>query len=127
MSIPAIGSVLTLECLGDAPGGPRFLDGRTMDSTVGLTGDSVPSGTQWALTSHAQDVATLNTMTPNSGTRWAVSEVDDGVVTLRCLGLVEGDRFLDGRTMDATVGLAPDTGQRLPARGGASASPAGWS
>ena len=136
MSIPAIGSVLTLECLGDAPGGPRFLDGRTVDSTVGLTGDSVPSGTQWALTSHAQDVVTLkcmgdiegarfldgrtadrtvglalNTMTPNSGTRWAVSEVDDGVVTLRCLGLVEGDRFLDGRTMNATVGLAPDIGQ----------------
>ena len=135
MAIPALGSVFTLECLGDAPGGPRFLDGRTMDRTVGLARDFSTSGTQWALTRHAQDVVTLkcmgdiegprfldgrtadqtvglalNTLPPHSGTCWAVSEVADGVLTLRCLGHADGARFLDGRTIDGSVGLAPDTG-----------------
>ncbi|MBO3459871.1 hypothetical protein G7B40_030295 [Aetokthonos hydrillicola Thurmond2011] len=31
------------------------------------------------------------------------------VVTLKCLGDVEGPRFLDGRTREGSVGLAPGT------------------
>ena len=58
MAIPALGSVFTLECLGTAPGGARFLDGRTLRATVGLAGDAMASGTQWALTRHAHDVVT---------------------------------------------------------------------
>jgi hypothetical protein len=89
-------SVATLEssemynfkCLGHIEG-PRWLDGRTADGTVGLapsTGD------------------------PYTGTKWQAFEVDDGIYTFKCLGHIEGPRWLDGRTADGTVGLAPSTG-----------------
>jgi hypothetical protein len=137
MSIPPIGSVFTIECRGGAPG-PKFLDGRTTDGTVGLAANTSPSGTQWLLTMHAGDVITLKCMgdlqgnryldgrtidgtvglvpdsrPENSGTRWHIFEAPDGVVTLRCLGLADGNRYLDGRTMDGTVGLAPNTGSQF--------------
>lgn len=65
----------------------NYLDGRTLDGTVGLA----PS------------------LDGYSGTRWSLGNVEDGV-TLFCLGYMEGPSYLDGRTADGTVGLAPDTG-----------------
>jgi hypothetical protein len=137
MPIPPIGSILTLECQGAAPG-PKFLDGRTREGTVGLAPNIYTSGTQWLLAMHAGAVITLKCMgdlrgaryldgrtldatvgllpdssAGNSGTRWAISEEPDGSVTLRCLGVADGNRYLDGRTMDGTVGLAPDTGPQF--------------
>jgi hypothetical protein len=32
------------------------------------------------------------------------------IITLECLGKLQGPRYLDGRTQDGTVGLAPTTG-----------------
>src|SRR5262245_45823445 len=92
-------NTVILTCLGDNPGprfrgavaGPRFLDGRTQDGAVGLA---------------------VSTGPPFSGTRWNVTEagqLGEGLITLRCLGDIEGRRFLDGRTQNGTVGLAPNT------------------
>ena len=44
------------------------------------------------------------------------------IVTIQCLGDAPGSKFLDGRTGDGTVGLAPDDGGsgtrwRLPGNG----------
>jgi hypothetical protein len=44
-----------------------------------------------------------------TGTRWQIFEVSQGVVGLKCLGNVDGPRWLDGRTGQGTVGLAPNT------------------
>jgi len=46
------------------------------------------------------------------------------IVTIQCLGDAPGSKFLDGRTGDGTVGLAPDSGGsgtrwRLSDNGGA--------
>jgi hypothetical protein len=85
--------MVTLECLSDAVGPrPRFLDGRTHDGTTGLADHTDP---------------------PFTGTAWAVTTLAPGVVKFRCMGhidgppFLEGPRFLDGRTRDGTVGLAP--------------------
>jgi hypothetical protein len=83
----ATGSLVALKCLGQLDG-PRFLDGRTHDGTVGLA----PS-----------------TDAPFSGTRWQVIDNGQGVVFLKCLGDLDGPRFLDGRTHDGTVGLVHST------------------
>jgi hypothetical protein len=80
------GHDVSLRCLGNIPG-PRYLDGRTADGTVGLAPNTSPEFT---------------------GTRWRVVRVGDGVVELKCLGNIEGPRWLDGRTADGTVGLAPN-------------------
>ena len=80
------GNHVALRCLGDIPG-PRYLDGRTANGTVGLAPNMSPEFT---------------------GTRWRVVRVGDGVVELKCLGNIEGPRWLDGRTADGTVGLAPN-------------------
>jgi hypothetical protein len=83
--------VITLRCMGDIGppfGGPRFLDGRTADGTVGLAAETTGVFT---------------------GTRWDIQEVEPNVVTLKCLGAIEGPKFLDGRTAEGTVGLAPAT------------------
>jgi hypothetical protein len=80
------GNHVALRCLGDIPG-PRYLDGRTANGTVGLAPNMSPEFT---------------------GTRWRVVRVGDGVVELKCLGDIEGPRWLDGRTADGTVGLAPN-------------------
>jgi hypothetical protein len=76
-----------MKCLGDIEG-PRWLDGRTADGTVGLA---------------------PNTNRPFTGTRWQVLEVGDNIVALKCLGDIGGPRWLDGRTADGTVGLAATT------------------
>ena len=79
-----------MKCLGDIEG-PRWLDGRTADGTVGLAPDR-----------HG----------PYTGTRWQVIQVgsnNPNIVVLKCLGDIEGPRRLNGRTADGTVGVAPTT------------------
>jgi predicted Rdx family selenoprotein len=83
-----IGSVVTLECLGNVPG-PRFLDGHTGNGTVALapqTGGGF------------------------SGTKWKVVDGGNGTVIFQCLGTIAGPHFLDGRTANNSVALAPQTG-----------------
>jgi len=133
----AAGREISFECLG-AVAGPRFLDGRTGNGTVGLVPDLRPafSGTRWRvynagpgafgfkcmgsvegsrwLDGHTQDGSVglaPNYRPPFTGTRWqAVSDsASPSIVTLRCLGNIEGPRFLDGRTGNGTVGLAANT------------------
>ncbi len=79
------GNLIALKCLG-AVNGPRYLDGRTGDGSVGLAPD---------LSQHF------------SGTKWQVWS-GGGQFELKCLGAVEGSRWLDGRTADGSVGLAPN-------------------
>ena len=81
------GNHVSLRCLGNIPG-PRYLNGRTANGTVGLAPNLSPEFT---------------------GTEWRVVRAGDGVVELKCLGDIEGPRWLDGRTADGTVGLAPNT------------------
>jgi hypothetical protein len=89
---------ITLECLGDKPG-PRYLDGRTHNGTVGLAPHTNP---------------------PFTGTRWRVHYLKPSAdnqeywiydhIFLYCEGTGPGDyRYLDGRTHNGTVGLAPHT------------------
>ena len=80
------GHDVSLRCLGNIPG-PRYLDGRTANGTVGLAPNLSPGFT---------------------GARWRVVRVGEGVVALKCLGDIAGPRWLDGRTADGTVGLAPN-------------------
>ena len=65
----------------DIPG-PRYLDGRTANGTVGLAPNLSPKF---------------------PGTKWRVVRAGEGVVALKCLGDIEGSRWLDGRTADGTV------------------------
>jgi len=89
------GTIITLECLGDKPG-PRWLDGRTANGTVGLA---------------------PNTNPPHTGTKWTVFCVipelyashPDQTIMLRCEGNLPGPRWLDSRTDAGDVGLAPNT------------------
>jgi hypothetical protein len=90
--------IITLKCLGDKPG-PRYLDGRTQNGTVGLA---------------------PNTNPPFTGTKWRVEYVDPSAgvdkdwvynhIFLRCEGTGPGDaRYLDGRTDAGDVVLSPNT------------------
>jgi hypothetical protein len=126
-----------LECLGSVEG-PRLLDGRTTDGTVGLAPSSVApyTGALWEIASvpgngytlrclgniegarfldgHTADgsVALALDSDPlvHSGTHWDIQPYATSSFTLRCLGNVDGNRFLDGRTENGTVGLAPAPG-----------------
>ena len=81
------GDIISLQAQVESDG-PRWLDGRTQDGTVGLA----PS-----------------CAAPYTGAKWKVHDEDgDGVIALENLGNVEGPRWLDGRTQDGTVGLAPN-------------------
>ncbi len=40
---------------------------------------------------------------------WQALEVEPGIYHFKCMGDVEGNRWLDGRTIDSSVGLAPTT------------------
>jgi hypothetical protein len=129
------GDRVLLESLGTIPGS-RWLDGRTVQHTVGLAPSfGAPfTGTLWELTKVGDHVFLLKTLgdlegfrwldgqtsdgtvalapstdPPFSGTRWEFFEVAPGEYTLRCLGVIEGRRWLDARTADGTVGLAPTT------------------
>jgi hypothetical protein len=81
------GNHVALRCLGNISG-PRYLDGRTADGTVGLA---------------------PNLSAEFSGARWRVVRAGEGVIALKCLGDIDGPRWLDGRTADGTVGVAPTT------------------
>lgn len=128
------GADVSLKCLGTV-NGPRFLDGRTQNGSVGLAPDvgSRFSGTKWHvfvsggtillqcrgvangprwLDGRTADGAVglaPNTAAPFTGTRWRVLQIQPSspdVVALQCMGNIQGPRWLDGRTGDASVGLA---------------------
>ena len=123
-----------IRCLG-AANGPRYLDGRTHNGTVGLVRDLVKpySGTKWQLVRAGEGIFALKCRgdlngprwldgrthngtiglapepkAPYTGTRWHLVEVNGGYV-LKCLGALDGPRYLDGRTQSASVGLAAGT------------------
>ena len=132
------GNKISVRCLGDKPG-PRFLDGRTANATVGLAPDLSKkfSGTKWEVIRAGEGIITLkclgvvagapwldgrtatktvglapNTNAPYTGTRWKIVRIDPNnqdIVALECLGAINGPRWLDGRTGDGSVGLAPST------------------
>ena len=131
------GNDVSLRCLGNV-NGPRYLDGRTADGSVGLAPDLSKkfSGTKWHVYnggngsiallckatgqgSHWLDGRTGNgtvglaptNQKPYTGTRWQVVLFDNNpnTVGLKCLGNIEGPRWLDGRTGNGTVGLAKST------------------
>jgi hypothetical protein len=132
------GNQVSLRCLGDKPG-PRFLDGRTRDGTVGLAPKTREpfSGTKWQGVRAGEGIVAVKclgdvngprwldgrtatgtvglaptTQRPFTGTRWKVVPMDDhnpDIVALQCLGTTQGPRWLDGRTLNGTVGLAPTT------------------
>jgi hypothetical protein len=84
---------ISLECVSNEPG-PKFLDGRTQDGTVGLAPHTNP---------------------PFTGTRWEVVQANPGKFPpnqwwFKCLGNIPGPQWLDGRTQTRTVGLAPSRG-----------------
>ena len=79
-------TAVALKCLGNIDG-PRFLDGRTLDASVGLA---------------------VKTDEPFSGTRWQVLDGQGGRVILKCLGDIDGPRFLRAR-LDGQVDLVPIT------------------
>jgi hypothetical protein len=86
------GDKITLECLTGPANVHFFLDGRTAEGNVGLA---------------------PNTGGVFTGTRWEVIFVtspSNDEIHLRCLGTTPGNRWLDGRTADGGVGLAPTTG-----------------
>ena len=128
-----------LRCLGTASGSARFLDGRTGNGTVGLAPEATTrfSGTKWNVRKAGDGIVALQCVgtgngpkwldgrtadgtvglapsieNPFTGTRWEVVSVDDNnpdIVALKCLATIEGARWLDGRTGDGSVGLAPTT------------------
>ena len=132
------GRRVALKCLGNV-NGPRWLDGRTGNGTVGLApkmGVKQFSGTQWLVARRGEGIVSLKclgltegsrwldgrtvggtvglapkTDPPYSGTAWQVIDGENNTVMLKCLGKVEGPRWLDGRTGNGTVGLAPNTDQ----------------
>jgi hypothetical protein len=89
------GDQIHLECLGDKPG-PRWLDGRTQDGTVGLAPNTQPPymGTTWHITTNTANQ-------PNPDFRGYFHY---------CEGMGPGDaRYLDGRTDAGDVVLSPTT------------------
>lgn len=133
------GAIVSLKCLGLAPGSRRFLDGRTHDGTVGLAPRLTKpfSGTKWKVFAGGNGTIALKCLgaidgprwldgntaigaaglvphpnKPFTGTRWRVIQADNknpNVVFLQCRGHIDGPRWLDGRTQDGSVGLAPNT------------------
>jgi hypothetical protein len=89
--------IITLKCLGDLPG-PRYLDGRTQNGTVGLAPNTNPpfTGTRW-------DFESIKVVPASGNAYW--------YDVLRCQGREPGPRYLDGRTQDGSVGLAPEVGK----------------
>jgi hypothetical protein len=134
------GAVISLRCLGHIRTRTVFLDGRTLEASVGLApgrGGNF-SGALWRVSRIGSDVVALNCqghldgprwldgrtqngtvgLAPDTrggytGTRWRVRSLDrdnPDVIALECLGDIPGNRWLDGRTQSATVGLSPHTG-----------------
>jgi hypothetical protein len=85
----SVGSVVTLECQGDAPNPVgKFLDGDTVRRTVGL----------------APETGGVFT-----GTRWTVHQ-NGSTFQFECEGQELGPRILDGNTINGTVSLVTDMG-----------------
>src|SRR5271166_836854 len=128
------GWVVVIRCLGNIEG-PRWLDGRTANGTVGLAPNlNLPyTSAKWQVTDAGEGAVAFrclgniegprwldgrtadgtvglapNLNLPYTGARWQVTDAGGGAVAFRCLGNIEGPRWLDGRTADATVGLAPN-------------------
>jgi len=76
--------VIALQCRGDGPSGGRWLDGDTRHQTVSLAADT--------------------RFPEHSGTWWRVHDAGTDVIRLECLGHVNGDRWLDGRTTETDPG-----------------------
>jgi hypothetical protein len=129
------GDVVALKCLGHIEG-PRWLDGRTGNGTVGLAPQlgGAYTGTKWQVFKVGDNIFNLKCLgdregprwldgrTGNgivglapelggmyTGTRWQAFEAGNNIIILKCLGDKEGPRWLDGRTGNGTVGLAPQT------------------
>ena len=134
-AVPKHRDIVALECMGNIQG-PRWLDGRTGNGTVGLAPrrDGGFTGTRWQFFEVDSGIYALKCLgnvngsrwldgrTGNStvglaprtdkqfsGTRWQIFEISSGILAFKCLGDVEGSRWLDGRTGNGTVGLAPNT------------------
>jgi hypothetical protein len=133
--VHVLGIVVTLECMGTAIGGGRFLKGEAggkvrlegfftttvatlwqmndLDGAVVLKclGDTGPESFLDGHTLDATVGLAPSTAPPFSGTRWARYELDQTTSSLRCLGSAEGlgRRFLDGLTSSETLALAPYT------------------
>ena len=140
-NISAVETV-TLKCLGSIENPDHVcLDGRTQDGSVGLapsTNPNIYSGTYWEMinledgnialkclgTIENPDHVYLDGRTQDgsvglapstdpikySGTYWEVINLEDGNIALKCLGTIENPDhvYLDGRTQDGSVGLAPN-------------------
>jgi predicted nucleic acid-binding Zn ribbon protein len=129
------GDQVYLKCMGHIDG-PRWLDGRTANGTVGLapTTKGGYTGTRWEVSiignnqislkcmGHINGSRWLDGRTANgtvglapttrggyTGTRWEVSIIGNNQISLKCMGHIDGPRWLDGRTANGTVGLAPTT------------------
>jgi len=132
------GNHVALKCLGDI-NDPRWLDGKTANGKVELAPVLGPpyTGTKWLVARAGEGIVALkcegtangdrwldgrtaggtvglapNTEKQFSGTRWQIVRLDQNnpdIVALKCLGAIEGPRWLDGRTRDGSVGLAPRT------------------
>lgn len=131
------GNLVALKCLGEVDG-PRYLDGRTGDGSVGLAPQILGhfTGTRWQVwagggqielkcmgalegprwldgrTGNGSVGLAPNAQAPFTGTHWRVTQLDANdpeAVALECLGNLPGPRWLDGRTGDGSVGLAAST------------------
>ncbi len=76
-------------------GSYQYLDGRTVDGTVGLAPSTEGfSGTKWELT-------------------YLTTESQKCLVTFKCLGDIDGPRYLAAKTTNRTVGLATQTDENF--------------
>jgi len=88
------GDKFAFAAIGVGPGDSVFLDGRTIDGSVGLAPSTDPpfTGTHWEAILHRNPLGAA-----------------DGTYRFKCLGHISNPDhvFLDGRTIDGSVGLAP--------------------
>jgi hypothetical protein len=91
--VDAGAGLVALQCLGDLAGN-RYLNGRTNPNDL-----------------HVGSVDLAPSTSGFTGTRWQVADDGSGGVTLQCMGADQNPKyeFLDGRTADGSVGLAPST------------------
>jgi hypothetical protein len=123
------GTSVTLLCKG-SEGPQSYLDGRTTNGTVGLAPNTNPpyTGTVWAVEDGGGGTVMLkckgvldgprylDRRTSDGSTvglaenRWIVEDgSDNSTIFLRAAGVPAGNpRYLDGKTVDQTVGLASD-------------------
>ena len=129
------GAVVVLLCAGHRPG-PRYLEGRPAEGTVGLAPHATGRfpGTRWRVHDAGGGAVTLEclgaqaglrvlrghpdtgtvavaptTDRDGTGTHWEITKVAPLRYTLRRLDAVDELRFLDGRPDDGSVGLTPAT------------------